>query len=530
MPYTLYPVFPIEVDMSLAASNPFTAECTRPPLLSVRGLSKTYPGVKALSDVSLDVMPGEVHAVIGENGAGKSTLMMVLAGVLKSDSGAIRIDGRPVRIPDAAAARRLGIGTVFQELSLVPVLSVAENIFATRLPTRWGIVDRRRLAADARMTLGRLSLDIDPARRVGDLAIANRQLVEIARALSQSTRLLILDEPTSSLTTAEADRLVELVRSLRSGPMGTLFISHKMSEVFRVADRITVMREGRIVATRPLNAITPDEAVSLMAGRSVATAVGRSHPAGRVEALRLERVSCRPLVHDVSLSLCYGEIVGLAGLKGAGRSELAQAVFGLTRMDRGTLLLEGRPVRFSCARQAIRAGIGYLPEDRKEEGLFGGLSVWENMVAVGLHRFVRYGVIRRATARREAAGYQERLTLRTPDVDQVVRNLSGGNQQKVLLAKWLICGPRILIVDEPTRGVDVGARADIHNLIRELAERGTALLLISSDMTEILSLADRIQVMADGRIAGELARDEASEQAIMRLATRVRSGVKEQRE
>lgn len=491
---------------------------------SVHGICKAFPGVKALGDVSLDVLSGEVHALVGENGAGKSTLMMILSGVIQPDEGGICIDGRDVRIRDSAEAKRLGIGTVFQELSLVPGLSVAENILAHHLPTRCGIIDRRLLKARARAALARVGIDIDPDRRLGSLSIANRQLVEIAKALAQSTRLLVLDEPTSSLTFAETQRLVSLVKGLRTEGIGILFISHKMSEVFAVADRISVMREGRMVATLEAAGTSPDEVVSLMAGRAIADARIRQSGCHEGEALRTERLTLRPRFSDVSMSLQYGEVVGLAGLKGAGRSELAQALFGLDSIDSGTYLLDGREVSFRSPYDAMSAGIGYVPEDRKEEGLFLGLSVWENIAASSLGQFTSRGVLQRKWVRGVSETFRDSLAIRTPSLDQMVQNLSGGNQQKVLLAKWLACNPRVLIIDEPTRGVDVGSRADLHNLIRELADGGTAVMVISSDTSEIIALSDRVYVMADGRMAGELSGAGITEEAIMRLATEVRFG------
>lgn len=492
------------------------------PVVSVHGISKRYPGVRALGNVSLDVCPGEVHALVGENGAGKSTLMLILSGVEQADEGEIRIDGRRTAIPEACTAKALGIGTVFQELSLVSGLSIAENIFAHRLPARWGVVDRRELEAGATDALGRLGVHLDPSDLVRSHSIATRQLVEIAKALAESTKLLILDEPTSSLTLNETDRLLDMVRSLRSEGLAILFISHKMSEVFRIADRITVLREGKIVAAMRTEDTNPDEIVGLMAGRTIASASERKHVPGRREMLRLESVSSPPDFENVSLAVSSGEIVGLAGLKGAGRSELARAVFGLSRIKSGRVLVAGRPVRFTSPCEAVRAGIGYLPEDRKEEGLFLGLSVWENVAASALHTFTKQGVLDRSSAREAASAYRSSLSIRTPGVDQVVQKLSGGNQQKVLLAKWLLCDPKVFIVDEPTRGVDVGTRADIHNLLRALADRGTAVIVISSDMPEIVALSDRLYVMADGRIAGRLDGEEISEEAIMRLATQSR--------
>ncbi len=375
--------------------------------------------------------------------------------------------------------------------------------------------------------MGRLAVHIDPRDLVRGHSMATRQLVEIAKALTDSTKLLILDEPTSSLTLTETNRLLDTVRSLRSEGLATLFISHKMSEVFAVADRITVMREGRIIATVQTDDANPDEVIRLMAGRAIATAGGRKHVAGRHEMLRLESVSSPPDFEDVSLAVSSGEIVGLAGLKGAGRSELARAVFGLSRIKSGRVLVTtGHPAQFASPCEAVQAGIGYLPEDRKEEGLFLGLSVWENVVAPALHVFTKGGLLNSSSAREAAEAYRDSLSIRTPGVDQVVKNLSGGNQQKVLLAKWLLCDPKVLIVDEPTRGVDVGTRADIHNLLRELADRGTAVIVISSEISEIVALSDRLYVMSDGRIAGELADKQLSEEAIMKLATLSRFGEK----
>ena len=492
------------------------------PVLEARDIVKTFPGVRALDGARLDLAAGEVHALVGENGAGKTTLMHILGGILRPDGGEVLLDGRPVRFRSAHDAAEAGIRVVFQELSLAPNLSVAENLFANRQPV-WGFncIDRRLLHDETRRWLARFELDIDPATPVRRLSPARQQVVEILKAVSSRPRILILDEPTSSLTAADTERLFANIRAMKAEGTSVIYISHHLQEIFRIADRVTVLRDGRTVGTVPAAEATEESIVRLMVGRDLANIYGaRRQPVGD-ECLRVVGAAGRRF-REVSLALRRGEIVALAGLVGAGRTELGRALAGIDPLRQGRLWLEGRPLAVRSPADAIAAGIAYLTEDRKEQGLFLGMSVAANCVAPSLARFA--GPLGwmdggRVAAFAEAA--RARFRIVTPGIGQRVRNLSGGNQQKVLLAMWVGIGPKVLIVDEPTRGVDVGARSEIYAALRELAAAGVAILMISSDLLEVLGLADRVLVMRQGRLAGEFARDEATEENVIACAAGV---------
>ncbi len=489
------------------------------PRLSVRDVGKAYPGVQALVGVSLDVAPGEVHALLGENGAGKSTLGKILAGVVARDAGEIRLDGAPLGALDEAAAAALGIGIVHQEGSLAPQLSVAENVFAGRQPTGFlGQVDRRRMNRRAASLLGELGLSLDPRRRVADLSPAQAQVVEIAKALSRELRLLILDEPTAALTLTETERLFAVIRRLSAAGVAVIYVSHRLAEIFRISSRVTVLKDGRLSGARDTAATTEDELIRLMVGRDVQLGRAAAATCGEV-VLQAESVAASRVRH-ADLQVRRGEIVCLAGLIGAGRSELCEAIFGAVRLTGGRLLLHGQPFRPRGPWDAMAAGIGMVPEDRKQGGLFLSMDVGINIAAAALHQVSPRGVVSRARIDALAARFVRELRIATPGLRQTLEHLSGGNQQKVLIAKWLALAPDLLIVDEPTRGVDVGARADIYRLLRALAADGMALLLVSSDLPEVLALADRIVVMADGRTVGALPGADADEEGVLRLATR----------
>jgi ABC-type sugar transport system ATPase subunit len=506
----------------------------RGPLLSLRGIHKRFPGVHALKGVDLDVRPGEVHAVVGENGAGKSTLMQVLAGVYRPDAGRIDFDGREdVAFPDERAARDCGIALVFQERSLFGPMSVAENVFAARQPVgRWGRIDREGLAARTKGWLDEVGLEVPPEAPVERLSPAQQQLVEIAKALSLAPGLILLDEPTAALTPAETDRLFGIARRLRDRGVGVIYVSHRLEEVFALADRVTVLKDGSGQGTFDIGELTPGDLVAKMVGRGANPHRPRAdppHEGGRVvlEVAGLGDVggapSRRPRLRNIHFRLQAGEVVGLAGLVGAGRTELALALFGARGGVTGDVRVEGRPVALRSPADAIAAGIGYLPEDRKEGGLFLDMSIEENVAAVAAARFGTWWC--RDRSRRAAVEElcrSLRVACRGPA--EPVRNLSGGNQQKVGLAKWLLARPRVLIVDEPTRGVDVGAKAEIHDLLYEQARAGAAVLVISSDLPEVLAVSDRVLVMREGQIAGELSRAEATEPAVMRLASMGKGG------
>jgi ribose transport system ATP-binding protein len=497
-------------------------------LLEIRDIEKRFPGVHALRGVGLDVRRGEVHALVGENGAGKSTLMHILAGVQKPDAGEIFFKGRPVKIADENHAQRLGIGIVFQERSLFGMLSVAENVFAHRLPVnRWGVIDRRRLYAQTRDALVRLGLEkIDPCAPVDQLSPSAKQMVEIAKALARTAQLMIFDEPTAALTEIETRALFHIIAQLKSQGVGVIYISHRLREIFEIADRVTVLRDGEIRGTLPVSESSVDDLVSRMVGREIHSradepdSADKSRIALAVRGLSNSRLTgdVRVRLHDISFQVHAGEILGFAGLAGAGRTELALAIFGASPRDSGEILVEGKPINARSPQDAIAAGIGYVSEDRKEAGLFLEMSIAENIAAAQLDHFGAWWM-NMGRLNTVARDYLHRLRIAAPGVKKIVRELSGGNQQKVVLSKWLLRDPKVVIMDEPTRGIDVGAKAEVHDLLRELARRGKAVIVISSDLAEVLAVADRILVMRAGRISGELSRHEATEERIMRCAS-----------
>ena len=494
---------------------------TLTPLLEVRGLVKTFPGVRALDGVDFDLLPGEVHALVGENGAGKSTLMHTLAGVHQPDSGTIILRGQPVAFADPHAASRMGISVVFQELSLSENLSVAENIFANRQPVGpLNLVDWGSLYAQTRNLLDLFEMRVDPREMLCNLSAAQRQVVEILKALSVQPSVLILDEPTSSLTARESEILFGNVRRLKTQGVSCIYITHHLSEIFHLADRVTVLRDGHHVITCPVAGVSEEELVRRMVGRELADMYGsRATPIGE-ECLRVESAGREGVFSDISFALRGGEILGLAGLAGAGRTEFARGLFGAEPLDTGEIRLDGQPVRIRGPHDAIRHHLAYLTEDRKGQGLFLGMTVRDNCAAPSLSCFATPRGLMDERAMTDFAEYQRvQFNIATPSTRQRVGNLSGGNQQKVLLAMWMGVKPRVLIVDEPTRGVDVGARSDIYHRLRELAATGVGILLISSDLPEILGLSDRVLVMRNGRMAGEFTRGQATEENIIACAS-----------
>jgi len=496
-----------------------TAAPAGPELLRVEALVKTFPGVVALGGVSFDLHAGEVHVLLGENGAGKSTLIKCLAGVYRPDRGRVVVAGRPVHVTTAARAGELGIATIHQEFNLVPQLSIAENVLLGRLPRRFGVVDKRQMLAQARIALGRVGLDVDPRRAVGSLGVARQQLVEIAKGLSLDARVLILDEPTASLTDAEVDRLLALMAELRSSGVGLIFISHHLDEIRRIGDRVTVLRDGTSVGT--VSAATPsDELVRMMVGRSIDRQYPRRRGPVGDELLGVENLTSRGSFEGVSLSVHAGEVVGLAGLVGAGRTEVLRAIFGADGYSSGSVKVRGAPFPRRNVHAAIGAGLGLVPEDRKAQGLVLGASVAENLGLVSLRKATRAGLVDRRWLRRLAQSTIGDLGIRTPSTQIPVKNLSGGNQQKVVIGKWLSADPAVLLLDEPTRGVDVGAKVEIYQLINKLTDAGRGVLLVSSDLPEVLGMCDRILVMARGRIVGELTHQEATQDAVMALAVK----------
>jgi inositol transport system ATP-binding protein len=491
-----------------------------PALLELRHVCKGYPGVAALDDVSLELRHGTVHGLIGENGAGKSTLMKIVAGVCAPDSGELRLAGRSVRLDSPRAALAHGIAMIHQELNLMPSMSVAENIWIRREPVNaLGLVNHRELNRRTRALLDGLAIDIDPGTEVGTLPIALRQMVEIARALSYESRLVIMDEPTSALTERDAERLFGVIRDLRARGVGIFYVTHRMEELFALADEISVLRDGRHVSTGRAGDLSRDELIRMMVGRELPPLAAAAPTAHGPVMLRVRDLEVAGELHQVSFELHAGEILGVAGLVGSGRSELAATLFGLTPATSGSIQIGGAEVTLDSPQAAIACGLGFVTEDRKETGCFLGLSVLENLEISVLERdFVRGGFVRNAAAREACGRMASALRVKTPGLDERIENLSGGNQQKVLLGRWLLTRPRILILDEPTRGVDVAAKAEIHAHIARLAAEGTAVLMISSELPEILAMSQRIMVMQDGRVAGILERAAADQVTIMGLA------------
>ena len=488
------------------------------PLLEVRGMSKAFPGVQALSGVDLDVRAGEVHAVVGENGAGKSTLMKIVAGVYRPDAGTIRLAREAIVNDSPRQALERGLSMIHQELNLAPNLSVAENVFLGRAPTHGKLVDWRRLYADAQALAARLGIELDVRARVEDLSVARQQMVEIAKALSLDARVIIMDEPTSALTERETEALFGIIARLKAQGVAVVYISHRLDEIFRVADRVTVLRDGRLVGSLSIAEATQARLIGMMVGRELTTLFPKElidigEPV--LEARNLRRVG---ELEDISFVLHRREILGLAGLVGAGRTELVRVLFGADPLDSGEILIEGRPVRIRGPRDAIRLGLGFVTEDRKLQGLVLGMTVRENETLASLAKVARLGFLDPRRERKVAAELTDQLGVRTPSIEQEVNNLSGGNQQKVVIAKWLATQPRILILDEPTRGIDVGAKAEVHALMTRLARDGVSILMISSELPEILGMSDRILVMRQGRLTGEFSRADASQEAIMACA------------
>ena len=492
------------------------------PLITIRNLSKSFPGVRALDQCGFELLPGEVHALMGENGAGKSTLMKILAGVYQKDDGEIRLDGKPVEIASPRAAQHLGISIIHQELNLMSHLTAAQNIFIGREPRgKLGLfLDEDALNAQAREIFGRIHLHIDPRTRVGDLTVAKQQMVEIAKALSFDSRVLIMDEPTAALNDAEIDELFHLIRQLKSQGVGIVYISHKMDELKRISDRVTVMRDGRVIGTVPAASTPMGTIISMMVGRTLDETDEKPPDTSATEVvLEVDGIRRGAAIKDVSFKLRRGEILGFAGLMGAGRTEVARAVFGADPLDAGEIRVRGKRAAIKAPRDAVAHGIGYLSEDRKQFGLATGLDVETNIVMASVRRFTRKWFLDQGAIRKTAESFVKRLAIKTPSVFQQVKLLSGGNQQKIVIAKWLLRDCEILFFDEPTRGIDVGAKREIYKLLNSLADQGRAIVMISSELPEVLRMSHRVLVMCEGRITGELSAAEATQEKIMQLAT-----------
>jgi ribose transport system ATP-binding protein len=487
---------------------------TGEPVLELVEGTKEFLGTKALDAVSFALRPGEVHALVGENGAGKSTLIKLLTGVYRPDAGELRHRGRPVSFTRPVQAQQAGISTIYQEVNLIPLRSVAANVFLGREPRRFGLIDWRRTEAMAEKLLAGYGIHVDVRRPLGTLGVGTQQMVALARAVSTAADVVIMDEPTSSLEPREVETLFSVVERLHAEGIAILYVSHRMDELYRICDRVTVLRDGRLVHTGPLAELPRLELVSMMLGRSVGDIQAHgvtefsAHQAAGEPLLRAEHLNGPPRLNDVSVDVRPGEVVGLAGLLGSGRSETARAIIGAFPLDGGAILVAGRRVPRGNVAAAVRSGIGLLAEDRKADGIVPGLSVRENIVLAALPRLSRFGVVSRARQDRIVETFMRRLRIKAASPDQPVAELSGGNQQKVLLARWLATEPKVLLLDEPTRGIDVGAKAEVQALVDELARDGLAVLLISSDLEELVDGADRVVVLRDGAVVGELSGDE----------------------
>jgi rhamnose transport system ATP-binding protein len=492
---------------------------TREPLLALHAASKAFGAVQALDDVSIDLFAGEVHGLVGENGAGKSTLVKIFAGVHPPDTGSISINGRQSFLDSPADARDAGIAVIYQEPILFADLTVEENIFVGRQPLTSGRrIDRRSMRAHVNEVFERLGVRLDPGRIARGLSIAEQQIVEIGKALSLDARVIVMDEPTAALSAVEVARLFRVVESLRAAGAAVLFISHRFEEIFQLCQRVTVLRDGRWVLSEELAGLTADGLVRAMVGRDLVEREPEQQLVGET-VLHVERLTREGFFSDVSFEVKAGEIVALAGLVGAGRSEVACAIFGIDRYDAGSVKVDGRPLRRASPTEAMSAGVGLVPEDRRQQGLVMDLSISRNIALASLGRLQRFGFILSSSERRFAADWAVRLRLKYGGLGDAANSLSGGNQQKVVLAKWLGRRPTLLIVDEPTRGIDIATKAEVHRLLDELASQGVAVLMISSELPEVLHVADRILVMREGRLVAELSHAEASEERIVAAAT-----------
>jgi ribose transport system ATP-binding protein len=490
-------------------------------LLKLEGIGKSFPGVRALHNVHLEVRKGEVHALVGENGAGKSTLMKILSGAYTRDAGEIYWEGQPIVIHNPREAQDLGIGIIYQEFNLVPQLSIAENVWISREPFRnrtLQLIDWKEMRRRTQTLLDELHLPLDPKRLVAGLGVAQQQMVEIAKALSLDAKLLIMDEPTSALTDTEINQLFTLIRRLKERGVSVVFISHHLDEVFEICDRGTVLRDGEYIDTVDLAQVTEEDIIRLMVGRNLDQQYPKVPSERGEEALRVEGLNREGVLHDISFTAYAGEILGIAGLVGAGRTELMRAVFGADPINSGRVYIFGKETAVKSPQVAIRAGVGLLPEDRKQQGLVLMLSVLHNMSMASLDRLTTNLLLRKDDERKQANGFVDKLRIATPSVNQQVQYLSGGNQQKVVLAKWLASQSRVLIFDEPTRGIDVGAKVEVYNLMNSLVENGVAVIMVSSEMPELLGMSDRILVMHEGRIATELSRQEATQEKVLAAA------------
>ncbi len=510
-------------DRGVPAPGAGVGSASHEPIVSLRDVTKSFPGVLAVQNVSLNILPGEVHALVGENGAGKSTLMKVIAGVYMPDAGRVVYKGHEVKIANPQAAQQLGISMIHQELSLMPHLTVAQNVFIGREPRRGFslLVDDAEITAKTQQLMALLHLPLDARTKVASLTVAKQQMVEIARALSFNSEVLIMDEPTAALAEAEIEELFYIIRQLSTKGVGIVYITHRLDELKRISDRITVMRDGRLVDTVPTPEANIDEVIRMMVGRTIYQASPEIPEHGSLEVvLEVRHLRRGNVIKDVSFQLREGEILGFAGLMGAGRTEVMRAIFGADPIDSGEIYIRGQRVHVKSPQDAVHRGIGYLPEDRKRYGLTLGMDVESNLVLAALQKFLGWlGWMKREATRDTAGRFVDKLAIKTPGLQQQVKNLSGGNQQKVVVGKWLVADTGILVFDEPTRGIDVGAKSEIYRLLNDLARQGKSIIMISSELPEILRMSHRIVVMCEGRITGELTAAEATQEKIMRYAT-----------
>jgi ribose transport system ATP-binding protein len=487
-------------------------------LIEARGITKTFPGVRALDNVDFELRAGETHILLGENGAGKSTLMKILSGAYSPDEGEVYIDGQRVEVFDPRVAQRLGVSIIYQEFNLTPHMNVAQNIFLGRFPLKYGLLDHKKMHADAERLLAALNMRVDTHAMIVDLTTAQQQMVEVAKALSIKSKILIMDEPTSSLSERETEQLFATIHQLNSQGIGIIYISHRLQEIQEVGDRITVLRDGQLIGRKAIHEVTVDDLVGMMVGHSVKEMFERDPQPRGTEFLRVENLSNGKRLQNVSISLHSGEIVGLAGLVGSGRTDLARAVFGVDAYEGGQVYLFGNPISSQSASDMVEQGVSLLPEDRKKHGLALILPVAENIVVSSLDRLFPRLFVSKDKERTVAMQFVEQLRIATPSVSRLAQFLSGGNQQKVVLAKWLCTKAKIFIFDEPTRGIDVGAKAEIHGFMNELVKEGAAVLMISSELPEVIGMSDRIYVMREGRIVAEIPRAEATQERIIEYA------------
>jgi inositol transport system ATP-binding protein len=499
------------------------------PLLQMTNVVKQFPGVKAVDNVNFTVMPGEVHGLLGENGAGKSTLLKILSGAHQPDAGTIVLNGETIQLANPHQAQGQGIVTIYQEFNLVPQLTIAENVFIGREPRAGMLLNWGEMARQTRTWTDKLGIPLDPMTQVRDLSVAEQQMVEIARALSMQSKLIIMDEPTSALSETEVKLLFNIIRELKKQGLSIIFVTHRLEEVMEICDRITVLRDGRNAGEADVKDITIPGIIRMMVGRSVDDLYAGVHkPHSGDSALSVHGLTRRGnaqdasaiVLNDVSFEVYKGEILGIAGLVGAGRTEIARAIFGADPFDSGEVRVEGKPVRIKSPEDAIRHGIGLVPEDRKQQALFLSLAIRQNMSMAALGKLLQWGVFVRENAEsRLIEEYRQVLNVRMTTPEQRVSNLSGGNQQKVVIARWLALQPRVLIVDEPTRGIDVGAKAEVHALLHQMADEGIAVIMISSELPEILGMSDRIITIREGKLTGEILRKDATEEKLMQMMT-----------